>query len=628
MMLRGAAPKFGRIMRGQRDRAGFTLVEMLVVLAILVILFAMLFAPMIASLDMVTAGQSKVTMQTAARNALKEMRREISNAMYIYPVPGLILKGADGLLGTADDTRIPNPSEIVFVGPARAATGELIEPLAPRSDATGQIIATRLRASLLDETAVYGRNNTFVLVREEGYYERMEDATAVWWQFTNVSTTNPVRNVLSPRGGYDIPATRSICTDPTCTDRVHEGYWTTCPTCGGTDFIYAHENLQFLPERVSGETLQASANATLFQARHGGWSGFYNRGSFELNDLMPASASNPLMVLGASELDPRIVMLNPTDWSVVRDSWQNSDASNTILTWDSNRGVLQVGATTGRWVSVTNPNDLNTTGDGDTLDPGEYYTIDIQNERPDQLATTRDQYDEDGTLTSARGWDIVPIYPTLGVLLCPACGTTADPTQYSVGDTCPSCGVGTLVSSAQPGDPAMPIAYRLDPTLAGSFQPAKIVPGSVRVVVWGTDAAGRMYQTAYSETTNTVQAEIGAEQFAVVLSNFGQRAEVRFNELNPPSPRMLTDAGITVANFGVYIQYYYRRNYDPSAPDTDYVIRADYSTQEIMNLRLALQRYIEPEVDTGNPGALIIPPDASPDRVSLEDQVQVRNLNR
>ncbi len=174
----------------------------------------------------------------------------------------------------------------------------------------------------------------------------------------------------------------------------------------------------------------------------------------------------------------------------------------------------------------------------------------------------------------------------------------------------------------------MPIAYRLDPTMAAAYAPAKIVPGSVRVVVWGTDTSGRMYQTAYSETTNTVQAEIGPEQFAVVLSNFGQRAEVRFNELNPPSPRMLTDAGITVANFGVYIQYYYRRNYDPAAPDTDYVIRADYSTQEIINLRLALQRYIEPEVDPANPGALIIPSDASPDRVSLEDQVQVRNLNR
>ncbi len=616
-------------MRGQRSRAGFTLVEVLVVLAILVILFAMLFAPMIASLDMVSAGQSKVTMQTAARNALNEIRREVSNAMYIYPVPGLILKGADGLLGTPDDVSIPNPSEIVFVGPARTTTGELVEPLAPRSDATGRIIATRIRVSLADEAAVYGRNNPFVLVREEGYYDRMEDASSVWWEFTNVSAADPVRNVLSPRMGYDLPASRTVCTAPGCADRVHEGYLTECPTCAGSDLLYIHDNLQFLPERISGETLQAMANNTLFQSRHGAWAGFYNRGTFELNDLVPSSPGKELMTLGASELDPRIVMLNPSDWSVVRDSWATTDNSNTILTWDSDRGVIQVGATTGRWVSVTNPNDLNASGDGDSLDPGEYYTLNIQNERPDQAAATIDVYDDSGALAAVRAWDIVPIYPATGVLKCSGCGSTWDPASYNVGDPCPSGGAacGVLVSSAQAGDPAMPIAYRIDPTMGGAWAPAKIVPGSVRVVVWAVDTNGRIYQTAYSETTNTVQSEIGREQFSVVLSDFGQRAEVRFNELNPPGPTMLTSAGITLADFGVYIQYYYRRNYDPTAPDSDYVIRVDYSTQEIINLRLALQRYIEPEADPANPDALILPPGSSPDRVALEDQVEVRNLN-
>lgn len=586
-------------------------------LAILVILFAMLFAPMIASLDMVTAGQSKVTMQNAARTALKEMRREISNAMYIYPVPGLELKGPDGLLGTADDVRIPNPSQIVFVGPARTSTGELAEPLAPRTDASGQIVATRLRVALLDDTRPYGRTNPFVLVREEGYYERQEDATRVWWQFTNVTPANPVRNVLSPREGYDIPVGRSICLAAGCSTHIHEGYVTECPDCGGSDIMYVHSNVHFYPERVSGETLQASANHTLYRSRYAAWAGFFNRGHVEINDLMPASASDPLMDLGESELDPRIVMLNPTDWSVVRDSWDGTDSSNTIATWDSNRGVVQVGATTARWVSFTDPNVAVT--------PGQYYELQVQNERPDQSATDSDQYDENGTLSTARGWDLVPVYPSLGMLLCPSCGTTHDPNLYNVGDPCPDCS-GTLISTAQPGDPAAPIAYRLDPTMAGVYEPAKIVPDSVRVVVWGTDTAGNFYQTAYSETSVTDQAEIGAEQFALVLSDHDRRAEVRFNELNPPSPRMLRHAGINVASFGVYIQYYYRRNFDPSAPENDYVLKVDYSTQEIMNLRLALQRYIEPEAAPSNPDALIIPPDASPDRVSLQDQVQVRNL--
>jgi len=617
MMARSATPKLNQIARGPRGRGGFTLIEVLVVLAILVILFAMLFAPMIASLDMVTAGQSKVTMQNAARTALKEMRREISNAMYIYPVPGLALKGGDGMLGTSDDVRIPNPSEIVFVGPARTATGELIEPLAPRTDSVGRIIATRLRVDLLDATRPYGRTNPFVLIREEGYYQRQEDATRVWWDFTNVNATNPVRNVLSPREGYDIPVTRSVCLAPSCATRVYEGYISECPDCAGSDIMYVHSNVSFYPERVGGETLAATANNTLYQARYAAWAGFFNRGHLELNDLMPASASDPLMDLGESELDPRLVMLNPTDWSVVRDSWDGTDSSNTIATWDSNRGVVQVGATTARWVNFSDPNTMVT--------PGQYHELQVQNERPDQAATDSDQYDDNGTLSTARGWDLVPVYPSLGMLLCPSCGTTHDPNLHNVGDPCPDCG-GTLISTAQPGDPASPIAYRIDPTMAGVYASAKIVPGSVRVVVWGMDMQGRIYQTAYSETSVTDQADIGAEQFALVLSDHDRRAEVRFNELNPPSPRMLTDAGINVASFGVYIQYYYRRNFDPSAPENDYVIKADYSTQEIMNLRLALQRYIEPEADPAVPEALIIPPDASPDRVSLEDQVQVRNL--
>ncbi len=632
-MRRSVGRKMNRIDKLNGGREGFTLIEVLVVLAILVILFGMLFAPMIASLDMVTVGQSRVTMQNAGRTAMKQMRREISNAMYIYPVPGITLKGPDQILGTADDERIPNPSEIVFVGPARTATGDLIEPLAPRTDSSGQIVATRLRAALRSNTASYGRTNPFVLVREEGYYTRYENADAVWWQFTNINTGNPVRNVLSPRGDFDIPVSQSVCTAPGCTTRVHEGYITECPECGSTDIFYIHQNLKFYPDRVAGETLAPTANHTLYQARHGAWAGFQNTGNIEVNDVNPWSASNPLMQLGASELDPRISILDPTDWSVVRSTWESATSvdptsrrANIIATWNSDRGVVQVGATTARWVEVDNPNESNATGDGDTLDPGEYYSIGVQNERPDMAPTTRDEYDEAGTISTARQWDIVPIYPSLGMLLCPLCGTTHDPNQYNVGDPCPDCGSGNLISTAQPGDPAMPIAYRIDPTLNGTLPQAKVVPGSVHVVVWATDTSGRTYQTAYSQTSNVNQSEIGLEQFAVVLSDHDQRAEVRFNELNPPSPRRLLDANIDIQDFGVYIQYYYRRNYNPASPENDYVVKADYSTQEIINLRLALQRFIDLEADEANPEALIIPPDASPDRVTLEDQVTVRNL--
>ncbi|MGI5816668.1 MAG: PulJ/GspJ family protein [Armatimonadota bacterium] len=625
MMARSAATNRNQVARGSRGRGGFTLIEVLVVLAILIILFAMLFAPMIASLDMVNVGQAKVTMQNSARNTLTEMRREISNAMYVYPVQGVTVLGADGILGSGDldagEAFYPNFSQIAFVSPMFAG-GSIVEPLTPRTaqnPLTGEedLLVTVLTVELLNPAAEYSRNNPFVLVRKEGTSYQQWTNTAgdvLWWGFDPAEEI--VRNVLSPRGSYDIPASRTVCAE--C-GIVIEGYASECPGGCVGELIHVHDNVRFAPERIMGETLKANDNHTLYQTRHGAWAGFFNPGTIELNNF---DGMGGLMQLGASQLDPRIVMFNPTDGSVVRDSWDNIDYSNTILTWNSNRGVVQVGATTGRWVSVTDPNAYVT--------PGQYYPLQVQHERPDMVATDLDQYDENGNLTtSPRHWDLVPIYPSLGVLVCTGCGSTYDPAQYNVGDPCPdpSCG-GTLVSTAQPGDPVMPIAYRIDPTAAGAYQPAKVVPGNVRVVVWGTDDLGRIYQTAYSETSNPNQAEIGPEQFAVVLSDHGQRAEVRFNELRPPSPRMLTNAGINVADFGVYIQYYYRRNYDPLAPQNDYVMKVDYSTREIMNLRLALQRYIEPVDDPVNPDAKIIPSDAVIDRVSLEDQVQIRNLGR
>jgi prepilin-type N-terminal cleavage/methylation domain-containing protein len=52
---------------GGLRRAGFTLVEVLVVLAILVILFGLLFAPMMAGMDMATQGRIQARLQDTAR---------------------------------------------------------------------------------------------------------------------------------------------------------------------------------------------------------------------------------------------------------------------------------------------------------------------------------------------------------------------------------------------------------------------------------------------------------------------------------------------------------------------------------------------------------------------------------
>ena len=562
------------VARAGRGSPGFTLVEVLVVLAILVILFGLLFAPMIASLDMVTLAQSRVRMQDAARTAVEQMRREISNAMFVYPTPVIRLPGADSTLGTGDDRRIPDYSEVVFVAPARTA-GMVVTPPAPRTDTAGNIIATRFRAALLSESHYYSDANPFVLVREEGYYTY--NAASFGYVFSPLGGSNPVRNLLTPRSGYDFPVTSSVCKD--CGD-VIAGYVTTCPSCSGTDIAYLHGNLQLRPERISGELLQPYADFTLYRSKHPAWDGFDNPGNILLSDLV--GGSSPAM-LGLSELDPHIVVYRASDMYVLRDSYSATDLTNMYLTWNSQAGVVQVGAITPRSVLVTNPN-------ADITTPGTYYTLDCAG----------DAYNSAGVIGGAQTSDIVPVYPT-----------------------------STLV-----GDPAMPVAYTIDPTMGGAEPPAKVIPGSVRVRVVAVSAGGQVYQTTYEATENTNQDEIGPRQFAVVLSDHDQRAEVRFNDRQPPSPRLFDGpdadlaSDINLTSFEVRIEYYFRRNYDPADPDSNYIIKADYSTRQVMNIDLTIQRYVDPEPDPNNSDVLIIPADATPDRVAVQDQAKVRNLGR
>jgi len=547
-------------------RKGFTLMEVLVVLAILVILFGLLFAPMIASIDMVTLGQSRVRMQDAVRTAVEEMRREIGNAMYVYPTPTVVLAGADSTLGTADDIRIPDYSAIVIVAPARDSSGRLTDPPAPRTDGGGAILATRYQAALVDQAAPYSEDNPFALVREEGYYTY--DAANYTWTFANVGgLTSPLVNLLTPRRGYDIPATASVCADCGYT---RGGYFTDCPTCSSTNVVHIHGNLQFRPERIIGEVLKASGNHTLYRSRHAGWAGFDNPGNEMLHNL----------VLGASELDPRIQIYHSSDMYVTRDSFTTDDYSNVLLTWNSEAGVIQVGAPTVRPVTVSNPMA--------TVAVGDFYLLDAAG----------DTYDATGSRSGGITSDLVPVYPV----------------------------------STMPGDPAMPVAYRIDPRMGGGEPAAKVVPESVKVRVVATTAT-QTYQATYAETTTLDQTEIGARQFALRLDDYDRRAEVLFNQFDPPSPRLFDNNGdgvpdMALTSFAIYIEYYFRRNFDPAAPSYDDIIKADYSTRQIININLTLQRYVTPEPDTSNPDVLIIPADATLDRVAMQDQVRVRNLGR
>ena len=65
-------------------RAAFTLVEMLVVIAITVILFALLLRPLVESLRLTQSAQVQAAAQDAARITMERITRELGSAVYVY----------------------------------------------------------------------------------------------------------------------------------------------------------------------------------------------------------------------------------------------------------------------------------------------------------------------------------------------------------------------------------------------------------------------------------------------------------------------------------------------------------------------------------------------------------------
>lgn len=331
-------------------RRGFTLVEILVVLAILVILFGLLFAPMMTSMEMTTRGRSQVRMQDAARLTIEQIHRELAEAMYIYPTPTIVTPA-----GT-----IPDYSQIVFVPPARDDSGVIAQPLRPRM-ANGQILATRFCVLLRRNNGAaslgeHDIDNPFVLWRQEGTY--VQDAATKAWAFT--PTAGSTGNALTPKDKCDLVprATIAIATDGTVT--TWPGYFYPDPAGANADdeVHYLFDCVQFMPERIAGEVLAPNADGYLYTAKHGGWLGAVGNGSSALATTAMVEAA----------LDPRFV--------VYRANAPVLDSSATVrpmnLTYDSGAGTVRVGSDWNGSVAFNNlaadpqPNWWGTTCTGTT----------------------------------------------------------------------------------------------------------------------------------------------------------------------------------------------------------------------------------------------------------------------
>lgn len=142
--------------RPTRARGGFTLVELLVVMAITVILLGLLFAPMMSGFNFVRRGQLTVLAQESARSTMDQVSRELADALAVCvsagdyaPVPYKDGSGAthqvryDGYIDVVDDTGKTYPAYaamVDFVPPDDTLGlhgGTLAQPLTPQVQFVG-----------------------------------------------------------------------------------------------------------------------------------------------------------------------------------------------------------------------------------------------------------------------------------------------------------------------------------------------------------------------------------------------------------------------------------------------------------------------------------------------------------
>ena len=71
-------------MRYMKNNNGFTLIEILVVIAISAILMGLIMGPVVKSFTMTRQAQAMVQAQDSARFAMEQISRELSTAMYVY----------------------------------------------------------------------------------------------------------------------------------------------------------------------------------------------------------------------------------------------------------------------------------------------------------------------------------------------------------------------------------------------------------------------------------------------------------------------------------------------------------------------------------------------------------------
>lgn len=617
-------------------RQGFTLTEVLVALAIMVILFALLFAPMMIGLEWVATGRAHVGMQDAARLAMEEIRRELGEAVYVprwnwsarngwWGASGVVVNGwdaavfpgADGAWYTGDDVYVPNYSHIFFCPPERDEDGRIIHP--PRKATRWEhgrqhTVLVRYAVRLVYPYEEHSEDNPFALYREEFLWDETTGEVGRYDSVGNWEDYQPVaETALTPkRGATFVPTTTVTWSDGAAQPTFTSGYVPDDPT-DNVYHMYLFQGVQFVPERMMGEQLTTD-NGVIYRSRHGAWDGtplaYYQDGGGNPYYYLPpyAAGQDTGFRLWRSELDPRISLY--------------------------------------RWVTRQEADELGAPGIA-----GSYSLL-------------RDGMDSRETVT-----DLDPSFPlrTVALRWSPETGaiSVGRPAQTNANRPYRIIGFGPRnaagwytvnhdggIQAVWPSDPGTtvprdeadaPISYRA--VVYDGYGAGYIEPASVKVRVVGY-VNGERREIELKPTTNFNQTAMSGDEFCPLLVKHdynddgrydGTALMLRFSRYDPPRPtsRALFGTAAAEANgFEIQVMYHYRRNYtyDPDKdarghnPFVSDIVKLDYSTRRIQNVTLALQRYTD-LIDDGT-GALRVPAEERPIEVSVRDRIVVRNHGR
>jgi len=187
--------------------SGFTLVEILVALAVMMLLLVIVLVPVNLGLDMFHVGKARSEVSQANQLVLDQLSRELRHAVFVFPneeMPGITSKapypsasGNQPYYDAATTLRVSNTARIDFLLPAQSANGSVLIP--PRA---GNYIVTYYARRLNSADNYDPHTNPIVLWRAQYPYRNDNSASTNTGNLVNLGTRYaPVSSWLKQEKG-------------------------------------------------------------------------------------------------------------------------------------------------------------------------------------------------------------------------------------------------------------------------------------------------------------------------------------------------------------------------------------------------------------------------------------------